>query len=193
MTTDDLPFPLSGSTLITGPSGAGKTKLTYTAIVTWLNEHTPETTVIFDFAPEVERDNRILGGRLSRFGPLPDTAWKGIMDAHAPRAEGSSIAASTQLAKTNAKNATRIIESAPTHPEGVFVNDTTIPFQSEQTNINRFTAYCDRAECAVLNAFNSTELGSDDPVSTQEQHALDVLTSWADRTISLPPPSSNRP
>lgn len=193
MTTNDLPFPLSGSTLITGPSGAGKTKLTYTAIAAWLNEHPPETAVIFDFAPEVERDNRILGGRLSRFGPLPDAAWKGIMDAHAPRAEGSSITESTQLAKTNARNATRLIESAPPHPEAVFVNDTTIPFQHEQSTINRFTAYCDRAECAVLNAFDSTELGRDDPVSTREQHALDVLRSWADRTITLPPPPSNPP
>lgn len=185
MTVEELPFPLTGSTLITGPSGVGKTKLTYQALQTWHQQHPHAITVVFDFAPQLERGNRILGGRLTRFGPLPESAWKGIMAAYAPRAEGTTSKESMKLAKTNASNATRIFDAAPTQPDGVFVNDATIPFQHETSDISRFTAYCDRAQCSVINAFDSTELGTDNPVSTRESHVLRELTEWADRTITI--------
>lgn len=185
MTEEELPFPLTGSTLITGPSGVGKTKLTYQALQTWHQQHPDATTVVLDFAPEIERDGRILGGRLTRFGPLPDGAWKAVMDAHAPRAAGSTTEESVNLAKTNATNAARIFDETPPHPDGVFVNDATIPFQHDSSDISRLTAYCDRAQCAVINAFDSSELGTDNPVSTQEKHVLRVLTDWATRTVRI--------
>ena len=34
----DLPFPLAGSTLVTGPSNVGKTRLTYRALVDWVEQ-----------------------------------------------------------------------------------------------------------------------------------------------------------
>ena len=183
----DLPFPLSGSTLLTGPSNAGKTRLTYRALSAWSEGEGSEGVVVLEFAPELERDGRVLGGRLDRFGPLPEDAWVGVLDAHAPRAEGSTDQASIQLAHENAERAGRILEAAPDDPRAVFVNDSTIALQHEAGDVERLTAYCDRAECAVLNAFESDELGTDDPVSRREREALAALADWADRSISLEP------
>ncbi len=185
MTEEQLPFPLTGSTLITGPSGVGKTKLTYQALQTWQQQHPHSVTVVFDFAPEFERDGKILGGRLTRFGSLPKSNWTAILEAHAPRAESTTNDEAVQLAKTNATNAAKLFDKAPSHPDGVFVNDATIPFQHETSDISRLTDYCDRAQCAVINAFHSTELGTDNPVSTQEKRVLSRLFEWADRTIRI--------
>ena len=189
----DLPFPLSGSTLLTGPSNAGKTRLTYRALTEWVEREGGEDgagavgVVVLEFAPELERDGRILGGRLDRFGPLPEDAWVGVLDAHAPRAEGATDEETVTLARENAEGAARILESAPDGPRAVFVNDATIALQHEAGDVGRLTAYCERAECAVLNAFESDELGTDDPVSRREHEALAALHDWADRSIVLEP------
>lgn len=49
----------------------------------------------------------------------------------------------------------------------------------------RLMAFFDQAECVIVNAFESDELGMSDPVSRQEREALSVLKGWADRTVSL--------
>jgi len=67
----------------------------------------------------------------------------------------------------------------------VFVNDATIALQSERALTERLTDYCNRADCAVLNAFESDELGVDNPVSEHERAALDALRSWTDRVVEL--------
>lgn len=181
----DLPFPLSGSTLVTGPSNAGKTRLTYRALGEWVGRNGADGVVVLEFAPELEREGRILGGRLDRFGPLPGDAWVGVLDAHAPRAQGATEEESVELARENAERAARILEAAPDDPVAVFVNDATIALQHGSGDVGRLTAYCDRAECAVLNAFESDELGTDDPVSRRERAALAALHDWADRSVAL--------
>ena len=181
----DLPFPLAGSTLLTGPSNAGKTRLTHRALQAWVEREGFDGVVVLEFAPELERDGRVLGGRLDRFGPLPEDAWVGVLDAHAPRAEGATGEASVELARENAERAARILESAPDDPRAVFVNDATIALQHEVGDVGRLTGYCDRAGCAVLNAFESDELGTDDPVSRREREALAALHAWADRSMEL--------
>lgn len=179
-----LPFPLAGSTLLTGPSNAGKTRLTYWALSEWAETRGTDG-VVLEFAPELERDGRILGGRLDRFGPLPEDAWLGLLDAHAPRARGATAGEAVELARENAERAATIVESAPEDPRAVFVNDATIALQYEIGDVGQLTAYCDQADCAVLNAFESDELGTDDAVSRREREALAELHDWADRSIRL--------
>lgn len=179
------PFLLEGATLVTGPSNTGKTRLTAKALDAWVVEHGTDGVVVLDFAPEVERDGRILGGHLDRFTELPDDAWSGILDAHAPRAEGESEEETLDLALENARNAERIIQDAPDDPLAVFVNDATIPFQSGEVAVTLLTDYCDSAERAVCNAFESDELGSEDSVSRNEQAVLGALRSWSDRVVEL--------
>lgn len=181
----DVPFPLAGSTLIVGPSQAGKTRLTARALETWVERDGPESVVVLEFAPEVERGSEILGGRLDRCTDVPDGAWLGVLDAHAPRSEGETTDESVALARDNAERAQEGIDAAPEDPRAVFVNDATIPYQHEIGEPKRLVAYCDRAECAVLNALESDELGTDDPVSQQERETLSMLKAWADRTVSL--------
>ena len=180
----ELPFPLAGSTLILGPSQVGKTRLTAAALDAWVREHGAEGVVVLEFAPELERDGELLGGRLDRFTTIPDDAWHGVLDAHAPRAEGETDDERVALARDNAERASRILEAAP-EPRAVFVNDATIPLQHESLPPERLTTYCDRAECAVLNAFDSDELGTTDPVSRRERSVLNTLRDWADRTVTL--------
>ena len=181
----DLPFPLDGTTLVTGPANAGKTRLTARALDAWVTERGPDGVVVLDFAPEVERDGRILGGHLDRFTELPDGVWSGVLDAHAPRADGQSAAETLDLAAANARHAERIVRGAPDDPLAVFVNDATIPFQSGDVAVTLLTDYCDGAETAVCNAFESDELGVEDPVSRHERAVLDALRSWSDRVVEL--------
>lgn len=181
----DVPFPLAGSTLIVGPSQTGKTRLTARALETWVERNGPEGVIVLEFAPEVERDGEILGGRLDRFTDVPDGAWLGVLATHAPRAEGETTAESVALARDNAERAQELIDAAPEDPRAVFVNDASIPYQHEAGEPKRLMADCDRAECVVLNALESDELGTDDPVSRQEREALSVLKGWANRTVSL--------
>jgi hypothetical protein len=182
----DLPFPLSGSTLVTGPSNAGKTRLTARALDAWVTERGSEGVVALDFAPEVERDGVLLGGRLTRFCDLPGGVWYGGVDAHAPRAAGETDDERLALAAANARRARRVLEAAPTDPRAVFVNDATIPLQSDVLDAATLTGYCDGAT-AVLNAFESDELGVDDAVSRHERVALGALRAWADRVVTLRP------
>lgn len=177
-------FPLSGSTLILGPSQAGKTRLTAVALDAWIEREGVEGVVVLEFAPEVERGGQLLGGRLDRFTTIPDGLWHAILDAHAPRTDGETDEESIALARDNAERAERIFDEAP-EPRAVFVNDSTIPFQHDLSDPAKLTAYCTHAECVVMNAFESDELGTDDPVSRCERGALAILHEWADRTISL--------
>jgi len=178
-------FPLSGSTLVTGPSNAGKTRTTAAALDAWLDREGTEGVVVLDFAPEVERDGTILGGRLDRFITVPETVWVGRIDASAPRAGSETDEQAVALARENTCRAEREMDRLPPNPRAVFVNDATIPFQHDSAAVSRLTGYCDGADVAVLNAFDSDELGVDNPVSRAERDALDRLRRWADRTVDL--------
>ena len=181
----DLPFPLDGTTLVTGPSNTGKTRLTARALDTWVAERGTDGVVVLDFAPKVERNGRILGGRLDRFTGLPDDIWSGILDAHAPRADGKSEVETLDLAAANARHAERIVHEAPDDSLAIFINDATIPFQSGDVAVTLLTDYCEGAETVVCNAFESDKLGVEDPVSRHERAALDTLRSWSDRVVEL--------
>ncbi|RLM44607.1 MULTISPECIES: hypothetical protein [unclassified Haloarcula] len=177
--------PLSGSTLVVGPSNVGKTRTTASALDTWLDREGSDGVVVLDFAPELQRDGTVLGGRLDRFTTVPESVWVGRIDASAPRAESETADGAVALARENARRARRQMDALPANPRAVFVNDATIPFQHEAAAVDRLTAYCDGADAAVLNAFDSDELGVDDPVSRAERDALNRLRRWADRTVDL--------
>jgi len=180
-----LPVPLYGTTLVVGPSNVGKTRLTARTLDAWVAEHGPEGAVVLDFAPTVERDGELLGGPLTQFTTVPDGAYHGVVDAHAPRAAGQTDAEALALAESNAAAAARCLDAAPADPAAVLVNDATIAFQSEQALFERLRDYCDLADCAVLNAFESDELGIENVVSGNERAALERLRAWADRVVEL--------
>ncbi|WP_276272729.1 hypothetical protein [Haloarcula litorea] len=182
---DDLEIPLTGTTLVVGPSNAGKTRQTADAMTRWIDANGPEGCVILDFAPEVERDGTVLGGHVTRFVDVPDGVHHGVVDAHAPRADGDSPGDALALAEANAAAAAARFDAAPDDPRAVFVNDATIACQADAAAADRLLAYCDRAETAVLNAFESDELGVDDPVSENERAALARFREWADRVVDL--------
>jgi hypothetical protein len=185
-----LPFPLAGNVLVVGPSQVGKTTTTARALEAWIAREGTAGVVVLDFAPEIEVDGRVLGGRITRFTGIPDDVWHGILDAHAPRAESDGDAdEATRLAADNARRADRLLGAAPSSPRAVFVNDATIPFQHDLGDPDRLLTYADRAEVAVLNAFESDELGVDDPVSRRERGVLEAFRRWADRVIELPMPT----
>lgn len=121
---------------------------------------------------------------MDRFTTIPHDVWHGVLDAHAPRAEGIDEGEAVALAKDNAKRGLEILEFAPNRT-AFFVNDATIPLQHESVEVKQLTEYFDRATCVVLNAFDSDELGTEDSVSRQERTALSELRSWADRTVEL--------
>ncbi len=170
--------------LITGPSNAGKTRTTARLFEEWVEKSGPEEVVLLDFAPELERQGRLLGGRLTRFTD-PGKAWYGAIEAHAPRAEGGSDEAALSLARENGGVAARLLAVAPARPRAVFINDATIPYQDPDRDVGRLLSYVGDAERVVLNAFDSDELGTDDPVSRAEQAALKRLREWADRVQRL--------
>jgi len=185
MTDADLPFPLAGTTLVVGPSNVGKTRLTARALTAWLDREGPDGVVIFDFAPEVERDGRILGGRLDRFVTPPSGVWRGVLDAHAPRATADTDDEAAALAADNAHRAADIVDAAPASPRAVFVNDATIAAQHEAGDLEGLLAYCGAADCTVVNAFEGEEFGAEDPVSRRERAVLERLRDWADRIVEL--------
>lgn len=176
--------PLTGRTLVVGPSNVGKTKTTAEALGRWLAANGPAGVCVLDFAPELERAGRTLGGRLQRFRSVPDDAFHGVVDAHAPRADGDSDAAALALARDNAERADELFDRAPERPRAVFVNDATIPFQ-DSGDTGRLRGYCAGAELVVANAFESDELGADNPVSQNERAAIAELRGWADRVLEL--------
>lgn len=183
--TDALPFPLTGTTFIQGPTGAGKTTLTARALRRWLDRHGSDGVVILDFGPDVEGADRRIGGRLDRVFEVPPSVWYGRIDAHGPRSEGSDGGETAALARVNAEAVSRLLESAPTSPTAVFVNDVTIAAHHDLDVLSSILAYCDRGECAVVNGFVGDELGVDDPVSRLERRGIERLRGWADRTVRL--------
>ncbi|SNZ12396.1 hypothetical protein SAMN06269185_1692 [Natronoarchaeum philippinense] len=181
----ELATPLRGTTLVTGPSNVGKTRLTAQALEDWIDERGADGVVVLEFAPEIERDGVLLGGRLDRFVEVPSAAFHGVLAAHAPRSEGDDEREARALAADNAERALELLRAAPADPAAVFVNDATIPFQAERTDPDRLCSYCDDADAAVLNAFESDELGADHPVTSREQAALDRLVDCVGRHIRL--------
>ena len=178
------PVPHKGRTLILGPSQTGKTRRTARALESWIDEEGTDGVVVLDFAPEFERDGTILGGRLDRFTTIPDAVWYGVIEAHAPRAAGETPEETQALARENATRARQVIDACP-DPIAAFVNDATIPFQHDSLEPERLTNALDSADHVVLNAFESEELGTDDPVSRREKAVLDEFRAWSDRTIDL--------
>jgi hypothetical protein len=185
MSASALPFPLAGTTLIVGPSNVGKTRLTARALTAWLAREGPTDVVVFEFAPEVERDGRILGGRLDRFVTPPAGAWRGVLDAHAPRATADTEDEAAGLAADNARRAAHVFDAAPADPRAVFVNDATIPFQTPDADPARLLDYCSGAEVAVLNALEADAIVGSDPVSRAERAALSTFRERADRVVRL--------
>ncbi len=177
-----VPFPLDDRTLIEGPSNTGKTTTTADALLAWAEERGTEGVVVLDFAPELERDGAVLGGRLSRTVDVPDGVWTGVLDAYAPRATGKTENESLELATVNAHNAAELFAAAPSDPRAVFVNDATIPFQSDALDAGVLLDYCEPARGVVLNAFSGDELG-DGAVSRFERRALTDFREWADRVV----------
>ncbi|MDL5360889.1 hypothetical protein [Halalkalicoccus sp. NIPERK01] len=174
-----MTLPTSGRVLLTGPSNVGKTRLTAGALAAWVEEHGAENVAVLEFAPEVERDGVLLGGRLDRFTDLPDRAWVGVLDAYAPRAAGDTETEALDLARENARNGMKLVESMPPS-RAVFVNDATIPFQHETGDVEALLAACEDSEFVVMNAFSGDELGIDDPISRRERAARRRLAEWAD-------------
>lgn len=170
---------LEGRVLLTGPSNVGKTRLTAHTLERWVDARGAEGVVILEFAPEVERDGVLLGGRLSRFADLPEAAWVGVLDARAPRSEGETAAEAERLARENAERAMALIEAAPAM-EAAFVNDVTIPFQHGAGDVEALLSACAGATLVVMNAFSGEELGVDDPISRREREARARLAEWAD-------------
>jgi hypothetical protein len=185
VTDADLPVPLTGTTLVVGPSNVGKTRLTARALTAWLEREGTDGVVVLEFAPEVERDGRILGGRLDRFGTPPADVWRGVLDAHAPRATAGSEGEAVDLAADNARRAGELFDRVPADPRAVFVNDATIPFQTPESDPSRLLDYCDRSETAVLNALSGDAIAGDDPVSRAERRTLSTLRQRADRVVEL--------
>lgn len=183
--SDARSVPRSGSTLILGPSGAGKTRLTARSLEAWIEDKGTDGVVVLEFGPSIERDGDVVGGRLDRFVDVPGDVWHGILESHAPRLQGESEAESRALARSNAERAMRIFEAMPAEPKAVFVNDVTIPYQHESGDLESLTRYCDRADCAVVNAYEGEGLGTDDSVSLRERSVLDTLEQWADRVVRL--------
>jgi hypothetical protein len=177
-------LPSTGGVLVVGPSNAGKTRHTAAALDRWLADNGPEGVVVFDFAPEVKRDDGVLGGRLEQFTTVPGEVWHAVLDAHAPRAESDDDTAALTLARDNAERARALFAAAPTAPTAVFVNDATIPFQADG-DTTPLVEYCAGATLVVANAFESAALGTDDPVSRNEREALDRLRTWSETTIEL--------
>ncbi|ADJ15232.1 hypothetical protein [Halalkalicoccus jeotgali] len=173
-----MTLPTSGRILLTGPSNVGKTRQTARALAAWVEEHGAEGVAILEFAPQLEREGVLLGGRLDRFIHLPERAWTGILDARAPRAEGDTEAKALALARANAREGIQLIESMPPS-RAVFVNDATIPFQ-HAGDVEALLVACEGAEFVVMNAFAGEELGTDDLISRREREARRRLADWAD-------------
>jgi hypothetical protein len=184
----DPDVPRSGTTLIVGPSNVGKTRLTARALDARLDRSGAGGVVVFEFGPELERDGRVIGGRLDRFTAVPADAWHGVLDAHAPRAAADTADEATALAADNARRAVDLFDAAPADPEAVFVNDATIPFQDPDGEPDRLLDYCECAETAVLNALAGDALAGDDPVSRVERRTLAAFRARADSVLALPRP-----
>jgi len=178
-------FESMGSTLILGPSDVGKTRATASALEDWTANRGVDGMVVLDFAPEVRRDDgTLLGGRLTRFRALPDTAWCGVLEAYAPRASATTQQEALEYARRNGANAATLLDTAP-RPTALFVNDATIPFQHPAYPPIPLLKLLEDATYAVLNAFESTELGRDDLISRTERETREQLRTAVDRVCHL--------
>lgn len=184
-TDDGMEVSATGSTLIVGPSGVGKTRLTARALQNWIDENGTDGVIVLEFGPSIEHDGRLVGGRLEQFVDIPDDVFYGVLDAHAPRLEGETAAETHDLAEINAENARRLLSALPPDPVVVFGNDVTIPFQHDSAAVSRLTNYCDRATCAVVNAYEGDALNRGDRVSARERDVLADLRHWAGHVVSL--------
>lgn len=182
---DRSTVPLSGTTLLVGPSGVGKTRRTARALEAWIDTRGTAGVVVLEFGPSIVRDGDLVGGRLDRFVDVPEGVWHGVLEAHAPRLQGDDEAETRALARRNAERARRIFDSMPSDPIAVFVNDATIPFQHESGEPAVLLGYCDRADCAVVNAYEGTGIGTDGAVSRRERAVIERLRTWADREVRL--------
>lgn len=185
MTSTNRPIPLVGTTLITGPSNTGKTRLTAPALNEWISRHGPDDIAIFEFGPEATCNGRVFGRRLNQFTEIPDETWQGVLDARVPRLEGTSTAEMMELARENMIGASQLLDNAPETPAAVFVNDATVGFQHPSSTPEELTAYCNRAELAIVNAFQNTMPGATDQISRANSRTIQTLASWADRSVSL--------
>ena len=171
---------ISGSTLILGPSDVGKTRATASALEEWITTRGTDGVVVLDFAPEICRDDgTLLGGRLTRFTTLPDNGWCGVLEAYAPRTSASTPQEALEYARRNGANATTLFDAAP-RPTALFVNDATIPFQHPAYLPTPLLDLLANATYAVLNAFESTELGRDDLISRTERETRQQLHAAVD-------------
>lgn len=188
MTEESHPFeglPRTGSLLVVGPSGAGKTRLTARTLQDWIDTEGTEGVVVLEFGPAIERDGDLVGGHLDRFVDIPEDVWHGVLDAHAPRLESDGDPGARELARENARGAKRLFGELPDRPNAVFVNDATIPFQHESGDSDRLLEYANCAPFAMANAYEGDEIGGDDAISRRERSVLRRLRAWADRTIEL--------
>jgi len=178
-------FERTGTTLILGPSDVGKTRATALALEDWTANRGVDGVVVLDFAPEVRReDGTLLGGRLTRFTTCPDNAWRGVLEASAPRASATTQQEALGYARRNGANAATLLDAAP-RPTALFVNDATIPFQHPAYPPTPLLDLLEDATYAVLNAFESTELGRDDPISRTERETREQLRTAVDRVCRL--------
>lgn len=185
MTSEQLPFALDGSTLIVGPSGVGKTHMTARAVMSYVAHHGPTGITILDFGPEILHDGQLIGRRIDRFTDIPDGVWYGTLDANAPRAQSRDPTEARRLAMENAEGARALIDAAPADPNAVFVNDVTIATHVSENPLDKLIEYCSSAACVVMNAYEGTALGVDDPISKQEHSALERLIAWADTVVRI--------
>lgn len=183
--TEDNSIPDAGRVLVTGPSNSGKTYLTARTLERWVDAYGSGAVVVLDFAPEVEHNGQVLGGRLERETELPPDAWAGVLEAHAPRSDSESPTAARALARENAQRATKLLEAMPTDPNAVFVNDATIAFQHERSSLETLLSRTADADLVVINAFESDELGTNDPISQRERDVLELLSGWAETHVRL--------
>lgn len=183
----DETVPHAGSTLIVGPMQSGKTRLTASTLERYIDTYGPSGVVVLDFAPEIQTENGIIGGRLTRFIDLPDAVHYAAIEARGPRSEGETPEAASRIASDNATAAHAAIVEAPA-PHAVFVNDVTIAFQHASSDLGELLTYCDPADCVVINAYRGETFDATDPITVTERSVVDQLIDWADRVIELEAP-----
>lgn len=180
--------PPTGRVLLTGPSNAGKTRATARAVRQWLDAHGAQGVVVLDFAPDYRQGAQVVGRPLSVFLDPPNGVWWRHQRGRAPRLEAQTDDEAVRLAEGNAHRADEALADAPSGPRAVFVNDATIPFQAPGRDPAPLLEYAADADHVVLNALDTTELGTDDPVSRQERAVLERLRSWTHEEVRLARP-----
>lgn len=179
------PVAPAGRTLLTGPSNAGKTRATAHAIRDWVENEGAQGVVVLDFAPDHRKGAQVVGRPLATFLEPPEGVWWRHVASRAPRLEARTDDEAVRLAQENAESSDEALGATPPRPRAVFVNDATIPFHAPGRDPTPLLAYAAGARRVVLNALDTADLGTDDPVSRQEQAVLARLRSWADHEVRL--------